>query len=308
MRFLVFSLLLLCLAFADNETEIKRSLTLITSTSCPGDLLLMNATASDGMPAFDVELRLVLYVPYQGLRALQHTDENGLASVQLTKNGTYRVYINTEKYNTPQYITFQYPKLCPPPPPKSYEIEAEVDCKNNYTIIRASVNGTPLSNLTVQSEKWSSVTSDSGEVSFPLELGYLYVSASRSGFSTKQFFVYVTCEPEPECESDSMCTESQYCSGGSCLSLGGDCGFAANHTWFNYECCSDSGCGFGMECLNNSCVEKPKPQIPNITNQTNQSGNVTAPQTPEDAGACPFPAFALLAMLLLACRPGGAAN
>jgi hypothetical protein len=265
----------------------------------------MNATGSDGLPAFDVELRLVLYLPYQGLRALQHTDQNGLAKVQLTKNGTYRVYINTEKYNTPQYITFQYPKLCPPPPPKSYDIEAEVDCKSNYTIIRASVNGTPLSNVTVQSEKWSSVTSDSGEVHFPLEEGYLYVSASRSGYSTKQFYVYVTCEPEPECESDSACAQNQYCSGGNCTNLTGSCGFPENHTWFVYECCSDSVCGFGFECKNNSCVEKPKPVIQNITkNETNQTANETGKPDGGVGSFCIGMILSLFLFLILNSREG----
>lgn len=298
MRFLVLLVILLPLAFADNETVIKRSLTLTTSASCPGDILLMNATASDGKPASGVELRLVLYEPFQGLRALQHTDGDGLASVQLTKNGTYRVYINTEDYNAPQYVTFKYPKLCPPPPPQDYEISAEADCRNNQTIIRASANGTPLSNVTVQSEKWSSVTPESGKVTFPLEEGYLFLTSSRPGYSTKQFYVFVTCEPEPECEDDLSCAENQYCSGGSCLNLTGDCGFTANHTWFVYECCSDSACGAGFGCRNNSCVAKPVPPAPNITE--NGTKNETGEPEKPEPGACP--SVAALGLLLLLSR------
>ena len=296
MRALLFALLLLPLVFADNDT-IKRTLTLKNSASCPGDILLMNATASDGSPAPDVELRLVLYYPFQGLRALQHTNESGLASVQLTKNGTYRVYINTDEYYTPQYVVFEYPKMCPPPPPKQFDIEAFADCADNLTAIRATANGTPLDNVTITSEKWSSVTGDSGTVHLPLEEGYLFVSAKKPGYLTKEFYVYVTCAPPFECEDDSGCSGNQYCSGGSCINLTGSCGYASNHTWFVHECCSDDACGFRMECRNNTCFAKPSPVTPNITRN---DSNATAVPDEEESPPCAFPLAALGIVLLLA--------
>ena len=297
MRLAFLVLLLACVAYADNVT-IKRSLALEMNASCPGNILSVDAVASDGSPAPDVELRLVLYYPYQGLRALKHTDVYGKTFFELTKNGTYRVYINTDAYNAPQYIAFEYPALCPPPPPKTFEVKAAADCADNLTVISASAGGMPLANVTVTSERWSSVTGASGTVEFPLEEGYVFVSAKAPGYGTRESYFYITCAPPPECEGDADCGESQYCSGGSCMNLTGGCGFAENHTWFVFECCEDAECGSGQECENNTCSAIPAPPKQNITaNETKNTTGETSDQGPESA--CPLPLILLISLLIM---------
>ena len=115
----IFVLLLLLWSFSmAAEADIVYYLGLEMETSCPGDILSVDAIASNGEPAPDVELRLVLHEPFQGLRALKHTDSDGHTFFELTRNGTYRIYINTDAYNHETYEIFQYPESCPPPPPE----------------------------------------------------------------------------------------------------------------------------------------------------------------------------------------------
>ncbi|MEM3071440.1 MAG: PEGA domain-containing protein [Candidatus Anstonellales archaeon] len=59
------------------------------------------------------------------------------------------------------------------------------------------------------------------------------------------------------CDDDSQCLDNQYCSWGRCLQISGKCGYAANHTWINYECCSSLDCKEGEECIDNRCVISP---------------------------------------------------
>jgi hypothetical protein len=65
--------------------------------------------------------------------------------------------------------------------------------------------------------------------------------------------------PKPDCETNTDCSDSEYCSGGKCIEASGTCGFAANHTWNNYECCTDGDCvaayGTGYICESHVCVE-----------------------------------------------------
>ncbi|MFZ5500397.1 MAG: hypothetical protein ACOY58_00575, partial [Candidatus Micrarchaeota archaeon] len=90
MRLVILLLFLLPLPLAANTTY---RLDLTAEASCPGDVITVETMASNGMPAPDVELRLVLYEPYQGLRALKHTNASGQTFFELTRNGTYRIYV-----------------------------------------------------------------------------------------------------------------------------------------------------------------------------------------------------------------------
>ncbi len=299
MRIAALFLFLIQLTFA---VEITYFMNLSLSVSCPGDVLHINATASSGEPAADVELRLVLYSPYQGLRALKHTDEQGLTSVELTKPGEYRVYISTEEYNHPKYVAFSYPSMCPPPPPKAFNISVVPDCNYSLMEITITENGTPVEGVFVRTGEWSSLTGSKGEVSLPFEEGWVFVSANKSGYVYQEVFVDINCTP-PGCINDEDCASDQYCWDGNCLNITGDCGYAANHTWFVYECCSDSDCAAGFECLNNSCVLKPPPPPPpNVTNITEENISINETTLPEKEEPEEICVAAMLPLLLLLFR------
>jgi len=297
---------------ASQEASITRFLYLNASASCPGNVLLMNATASDGLPAYDVELRLVLYLPYQGLRALQHTDENGLASVELTKNGSYRIYIGTDRYEHEKYVEFEYPLMCPPPPPKQMNVAIAPDCEDMRLRILAASNetGAPLDGVFILAENWSSFTGQSGEVLVPFEKGYVFIRAERANYTPREFYFDARCLPPPECLSDGDCDALELCEGGNCTNVTGECGYPDNHTWVAYACCEDADCGNGsMICTNNSCVEIPLPlaslpsnitSLANLTNQTNATGNESGADGEEmTAGACAGALILAAGMLLL---------
>jgi hypothetical protein len=297
---LVLILLLSLASFHAQDANITRYLYVTTSTSCPGNNLTMNATASDGLPAAGVELRLVLYLPYQGLRALQHTDASGLASVELTKNGSYRLYINTDKYDHPQYVEFEYPELCPPPPPGKMDISVVPDCDAGLLRISATGNGTPLEGVFIRTDKWSSLSGADGSVSFPLDEGDVPISANKTNYTGVSFYYTVSCAPPPECVDDSACREDQYCSGGSCIDLAGDCGFASNHTWFAYRCCEDADCGNLSTCENNACVPKPPPPQ-NKTGMINATGPPPSNDSNSPQPSSPVCPGSALLVLISAC-------
>jgi len=56
------------------------------------------------------------------------------------------------------------------------------------------------------------------------------------------------------CEDDSGCAGDEFCSDGACIPVEGDCGYAENHTWYDYECCGDDDCPFGFVCQEFNCV------------------------------------------------------
>ncbi len=288
MRKAVFLLILAAVSFPDNATVV-RFMNVTTGTSCPGDWLYMNATASDGTPAPDVELRLVLYEPYLGLRALEHTDENGLASVQLTRTGHYRLYMYTNDYNHDDYVEFDYPSLCPPPPPLGMNVSVSVDCADRIVSITAASNGTPLSGVFVAAQEWSSLTGDSGEVSIPLQEGDLFINATRQGYTSQAFYYTVSCV-QPQCTDPSQCSDNQACLAQECVNLTGSCGYAANHTWNGYACCTDSDCGALSRCVGNTCVPREMPPFIQNQDKTNVSSspanNSSELPSPSKPNAC----------------------
>ena len=60
------------------------------------------------------------------------------------------------------------------------------------------------------------------------------------------------------CCADTACEDFEFCSEEhNCTGVTGECGYAANHTWVPYECCADSDCGHSEFCANNTCTAKP---------------------------------------------------
>lgn len=315
-------LLLLALSqpiFAENASEpnITRFLNLNMSASCPGNMLHISAIASDGRPAPDVELRLVLYLPYMGFRGLGHTDSNGNMSIELTKNGSYRVYMNTDAYDHDRYVEFDYPALCPPPPPKQMNISVLPDCDNALltVITRANDSGLPLEGVFILADNWSSFTGTGGFASLPFEKGWVYVRAERANYTSQEFFADARCLPPPECALNSDCDGFEFCgASGDCENVTGACGYAENHSWIMYACCEDADCGNeSLECKDNACIEKQlPPELPanitgnaNVTNESNTLGNESGgagEQAPQ--GFCAGALIILSVFLFRACGQG----
>ncbi len=190
--FILLFLLSVPFAFA-AEANITYHLGLEMASSCPGNMLNVNATASNGVPAPDVELRLVLYSPYQGLRALKHTDANGQTFFELTKNGTYRVYINTDAYDHEQYEEFDYPHSCPPPAPKQMNVSLGADCENRMVLMNVTEGGMPLGDVFVHSLHWSSMSGSTGTIALPLEQDDYFLVFEKSGYNSQTIFLDDAC-------------------------------------------------------------------------------------------------------------------
>jgi len=62
-----------------------------------------------------------------------------------------------------------------------------------------------------------------------------------------------------ECYLDEECSDVQSCYNGECINLTGQCGYAQNHTWVNYECCEDGDCKNNLTCINHTCTLLAKP-------------------------------------------------
>jgi hypothetical protein len=303
MRALFFLMLILSFSFAQNVTYF---LNVSSGVLCPDDRLVMEAIASNGHSVPGIELRLVLHSPYQGLRAVQTTDSKGQASAILTKPGEYRIYISTDDYNHPQYVTFNYPEMCPEPPPKSFNLSVFPDCNNSLLIISANESGIPLEDVFIKTLNWSSFSGPSGSVAFPLEEGYAYIQANKSGYDKYAFWFNVSCappeppKPPPECLENSSCAQNQYCANETCMNLTGSCGYPDNHSWIDYECCDDNGCGYKMVCVNNSCAIEPAPE-PNITENLseNESAEPIVEKEPEQVPLWAV-ALGLIALIVIA--------
>jgi hypothetical protein len=284
MRFFVLLLVLVSLASADLP-----NLTLTTGKTCPGSILWMNATGPDGQPAAGVTLRVVLYDPYQGLVALRNTTEDGSASVGLTMNGTYRVYINSQDYAHDEYVELPF-TLCPPPPPKSVEVGFYPDCNSSSVLISLTSDGAPLVGAFVSTQNWSSLTGSTGNVSFPFSGGDVLIRVKKAGYAEIFVFETVDCNP-PECRTHDDCADDEYCVAGTCMNVTGICGYPQNHGWVHYACCSDSDCENGsLRCVNRTCVAYQPPPVPaNITKNAS-----AAPASPSSAGSCAGAAAILL--------------
>lgn len=192
-----FILLLLIPLSMAADANITYHLGLEMAASCPGNILSVDAMASNGASVSDVELRLVLYYPYQGLRALKHTDVNGQTFFELTKNGTYRVYIKTDAYDHEQYEEFDYPELCPPPPPKEMNVSASFDCESSIISVNVTESGEPLAGVFVRSLRWSSMSGSLGIASLPLEGDDYFVVSEKEGYGTQTIFLENVCSEPP---------------------------------------------------------------------------------------------------------------
>lgn len=98
--------------------------------------------------------------------------------------------------------------------------------------------------------EWTDATSGAAAYT-PAEAGTYYILVSRPGYLP--FSTTLKVRDCPECLADSDCRDDQLCEGGKCANITGGCGYAAGHSWHDYECCEDSGCAGDEYCLENKC-------------------------------------------------------
>lgn len=245
----MFLLLFLIPTLLADFPDIKRTLTVNTQIVCPNDILNFEIISSDGMYVDNVELRLVRYYPYQGLIGITVAD-GGVGSFKLTKNGTYRIYIRSKEYYHEDYIEFEHQKLCPAIPPKNFSISIFPNCKDKIILVKI-FDEEPLSNAIVYSSNMSTITNKDGEAIFPLTSGSFEITANIFNYTNQSAKTYIDCNP-PKCIDNIDCNNNQICSNFDCLDIFGYCGYAENHSWFQYECCRDEDC-VNSSCINNSC-------------------------------------------------------
>lgn len=96
-----------------------------------------------------------------------------------------------------------------------------------------------------------------------------------------------------ECSKHEDCEDGEWCSAGNCKKLAGECGYPSNHTWYEYECCSNEQCSQNEKCINNSCTLIQENTTQPAKQEQDAAQNTQPPKT------CPI-AFALATLTIAA--------
>lgn len=156
------------------------------------------------------------------------------------------------------------------------------DCNASVMFVSVTSNGTPLEGVLIRTQNWSSLTGSSGNASFPFGGGDVIIIAKKTGYAESALYENMDCNP-PECRTHDDCASDEYCVGGTCMNLTGICGYAENHLWVRYACCSDSDCkNDSLRCVNKTCEPIPAPPAP-VNATENESATPASPGTP---GGC----------------------
>jgi uncharacterized repeat protein (TIGR01451 family) len=160
-----------------------------------------------------------------------------------------------------------------PTPPPSYRRDAErgsvswrTECPGDILVVEVSA-GEPIENAEVKLVRVDSEfgivgeenTDSDGEATFEIddEGEYrIYVSAGGYSFRDPYSLSFSLCA---ECISDDDCLDLEMCSDGSCEPVTGECGYAEDHEWIEYECCADAECPEGFSCSDHECIETVEP-------------------------------------------------
>jgi len=120
---------------------------------------------------------------------------------------------------------------------------------------------------------WNLVSTQEVNSSGTLELkaekpGKYSLDISKTGFVSEiRQGEIKDCTPVPECSGDSACEADEQCQDGVCMQLSGSCGYAEDHKFIEYACCSDSACGApgsGARCEAHTCVVRSASDLSNI--------------------------------------------
>ncbi len=145
------------------------------------------------------------------------------------------------------------------------------DCTTKTLTVTVStkVNGGTIKLVDKTIPFQSTVTSkvSNGKATFTIsESGtYKIIEGSLpSGYSltAKEIVIDLTAcesgeEPIVECITNSDCSSTKECISNDCVAVTGTCGYASNHAWVSYECCSNTDCTEeGFECLAHECKEE----------------------------------------------------
>lgn len=129
-------------------------------------------------------------------------------------------------------------------------------------------------------------TDEDGKVRFNLLRSGTYrisVRSSRYDFDNPYEFDIDVCSGTPayipECLSNEECGGSFTCEDRECVLITGECGYARDHEWHEYVCCSDGDCVDGYECISHSCGEMI---IPECVGDDCEDENITDEITPDE--------------------------
>jgi hypothetical protein len=122
------------------------------------------------------------------------------------------------------------------------------------------VEGVDLKILTPAKKTISAKTNKDG--SYELDsaststLGTYTAQASKAGYdAAKAATILVYC-PKLECENDEGCKSNETCKNSKCIQIECACGYLENHVCMPYQCCADTDCPQGKQCINHACVLK----------------------------------------------------
>jgi parallel beta-helix repeat protein len=167
---------------------------------------------------------------------------------------------------------------------KNLQVDHTKTCPEDNVELLASHSTEPVSNVEVKVIKYTpyggvvseGYTDDAGRYTFSPEHTATYrIYVSKGGYSFMNPYVidYELCSGEAEdvgCSHDRNCADDEMCSGGTCVPVTGECGYASGHAWISYECCSDADCEEGKDCVDNICMtpeEQARMDMPELTSE-----------------------------------------
>lgn len=218
---------------------------------CPDNRLLFLVTDEDDNPVNGARVALVRTTGGYW-SAVSYTDSDGMVEFTLSTNNEYTVEVSggrTEDYCSDS-IVIDY-TLCPEE--GCYD---DNDCEDTEYCERED---SPM--IDMPPELLDLVVLPGICMPVPCECGEVYGHECHeydccADSDCPEGYVCEDHECVPrECESDSECAASEQCVDGECIPIEvGDCGYIANHTWYDYECCNDSDCPIGEICYEHECI------------------------------------------------------
>ena len=276
MRALVLALLLVPFAFAQEE----RLFSISIKGSCTNQDITVVAKDLVGSGPLRAEVRFLLNESGLWVEKLRnHTDPmNGTLTVRLGQEGKYLVTVNR-----PGYVPYERRinvSFCP-------ECRNDLDCANDERCEGGECVPVTGECGFATNHTWYAYQccSDADCAGDELCTNYECVKLTGCGYAEDHvFYAYECCsdadcgenmncvdnrcEERVECLVDDDCLDNQRCFENRCLNIIGECGYAANHRWNPYECCSDTDCPSGYCLDDHTCSPAPREVVQPPTQPT----------------------------------------